>query len=124
MKHKGQMLIEVVVAVGILALVLVGITDLMTRSSRVLTYQRDREGAYAIAREILNDYRSGRDENPITFFDDVTGLSREVCVEGKKYGCEALVTEEVGGVLIDVSVYWNDGSNRYEIKLSQNLTEQ
>ncbi len=33
------MLIEIVVAIGIIGLVLVGVSDLMTRSSKVISFQ-------------------------------------------------------------------------------------
>ena len=122
MKKQGQMLVEVVVAVGILVLVLIGISDLMTRSSRLLSFQRDREEAYSIAKELLNTYRVDRDLNVDLFFATVGSLSRDICIVGKKYGCRVDKVDVTGGVILKATVYWNEGVNRYEISLDQLLT--
>lgn len=116
MKKNGQMLIEVVVAVGILALVLVGVSDLMTKSTRTLGYQKDRDEAYSIAREQLNRYREDRDKN-LTLSLGPTFL--EVCVPGKKYSCRVELLEVVGGMNVKVIVYWTEGVNKFEVSLDQ-----
>ncbi len=76
------MLIEIVIAVGILALVLIGVSDLMTRTQRVSTFQAKRDEANSVAKKILNDYRLQRDIDPETFATTVTGIDRAVCVDG------------------------------------------
>lgn len=124
MKNKGQMLIEVIVAVGILALVLIGVSDLMTRSARLLSFQRDRDEAYTIARELLNQYREERDQDQEYFFNNVSGLSREVCVVDKKFGCRVDISEAGGGILTKASVFWYEGGKKYEISLEQILTKK
>ncbi len=122
MKNKGQMLIEIVVAVGVLALVLIGVSDLMTRSARVSGYQAKRDEANSIARELLNDYRIQKENDPDNFEDIASGLSREVCVEGKDYSCLVTVTKNTGSVDLLVTVSWPDGNNILSISINQTLT--
>lgn len=123
MKYKGQMLIEIVIAVGILALVLIGVSDLMTRTQRVSTFQAKRDEANSVAKKILNDYRLQRDTEPETFASTVTGLDRDVCVEGLDYSCTATVTNVNGDVDISVVVSWVEGENTFSISTSQKLNE-
>jgi len=123
MKDSGQLLVEIVVAVGVLAMVLLSVTDLMTRSTRLLTYERDREGAYSMAREILNTYRKERDTDSTLFFQTVSGLSRDPCFADKKFGCEVVVTSLANGVDIKVNVFWIDKEKRYDIKIDQVLSK-
>ena len=65
---SGQMLIEVVIAIGIIALVLVGVSDLMTRSLRVVTFQKQRDEANAYLQKMQNDLKAQRDADPEGFF--------------------------------------------------------
>lgn len=122
-RSRGQMLIEVVISVGVLALVLIGVSDLMTRTQRVSTFQAKREEANSIAKSILNDYRLQRDADPVNFATNVAGLNRQTCVEGKEYSCNA-VAEVVGAdVSILITVSWVEGENTFSINLSQKLSE-
>lgn len=117
------MLIEIVVAVGVLSLVLIGVSDLMTRSQRVGTFQRQKDEANTIARSLLNEYRIQRDNDPDTFEDNVVGLSRDVCVSGKDYSCTVEVNKLSGAVEVIATVSWVDGVNTLSITLNQKLTD-
>lgn len=121
MKNKGQMLIEIIIAVGVLVLVLVGVSDLMTRSQRVSSYQGKRDEALSIAKEILNDYRLQKENDPQNFADTVIGLNRDVCVAGKDYSCTVTVTKNVTSVNLFVRVSWIDGANTLDVSLEQDL---
>lgn len=121
MKNKGQMLIEIIIAVGVLVLVLVGVSDLMTRSQRVSSYQGKRDEALSIAKEILNDYRLQKENDPQNFADTVIGLSRDVCVVGKDYSCTVTVTKNATSVNLFVSVSWVDGANTLDVSLEQDI---
>lgn len=117
------MLIEVVISVGVLALVLIGVSDLMTRTQRVSSFQAKREEANSIAKSILNDYRIQRDLNPDEFTSSVTGLNRETCIDGKDFSCNA-VTEVVNNdVNITIKVSWVEGENTFTVELNQKLSE-
>ncbi len=117
------MLIEIVISVGILALVLIGVSDLMTRTQRVSTFQAKRDEANSIAKEILNDYRLQRENDPVGFSTTVSGINRSTCVEGKDYSCIALVEEVSGDVDITVTVSWVEGENTFSVSLNQKLND-
>jgi len=117
------MLIEIVISVGILALVLIGVSDLMTRTQRVSTFQAKRDEANSIAKQILNDYRLQRDNDPDGFAASVTGINRQTCVEGKEYSCVALVESVNGDVDVTVTVSWVEGENTFSINLNQKLND-
>jgi type II secretory pathway pseudopilin PulG len=116
---RGQMLIEIVIAVGILALVLVGVSDLMTRSSKISTFQRKRGEAYEVAKTVINEYKLQRDNDPNVFQSSVAGIDREVCVAGKEFSCLATVTIEGSSVNIVVKVSWIEGLNTFSVSLNQ-----
>ncbi len=124
MTNKAQMLIEIVIAVGILALVLIGVSDLMTRTQRVSNFQAKRDEAVSIAKEILNDYRLQRDNDPDGFAELVTGLNKPTCIEGKNYSCVATVEDVAGDIDITVTVSWVEGENTFSINLNQKLNDQ
>lgn len=117
------MLIEIVVAVGVLALVLIGVSDLMTRSLRNSSFQVKRDEALSIAREILNDYRIEKENDPEIFESVVVGLNRDVCVDGKDYSCSVEVTKNNGSVDLLVTVNWPDGNNTLSINLKQTFND-
>lgn len=117
--NKAQMLIEIVIAVGVLALVLVGVSDLMTRSQIVSSYQRRSDEALSIAKKILNDYRTQKESDPSNFKDNVVGLDKQVCVEGKDYSCVVTITKNSNSVNLLIKVSWPEGSNTLNVSLDQ-----
>lgn len=122
-KNRGQMLIEIVVAVGILALVLIGVSDLMARSQRLSGYQTKRDEARSIAQSLLNDFRIQNQSDPEVFEAAVVGFSRDVCVTGKEYSCTAEITKNGGSVDILITVSWTDGNNTLSVKMEQKITK-
>ncbi len=120
-KSKGQMLIEVVIALGVLSLVLIGVSDLMTRSQRVGSFQAKRDEALSVARSLLNGYRIERDNDPVAFEAAVVGINRDICVDGKDYSCKVEVTKSTGLVDLLVTVSWPDGDSTLSINLHQSL---
>lgn len=121
MKSKGQMLIEVVVSIGILALVLIGVSDLMTRSQRQSEFQTKKDDAMEVAKSLLNDYRSQKEMDPVTFLDNVAGINRAVCIEGKDFSCVVEVTKGSSSVDLNITVSWVDGSNTLSINLKNTI---
>lgn len=118
---SGQMLIEVVVAIGIIALVLVGVSDLMTKSLSVITYQRQRDEALNILQKIQNGYKAMRDTDAEAFFNTVANTIIDPCEAGKNYKCTVLVDKQLNSVLITVTAEWSDGGKTYNLSLSQSL---
>ncbi len=128
--NKGQSLIEIVVAVGIIALVLVGVSDLITRSLSLASYQTKKNQAINIAQDQLNHFRKFKDQEPLIFFEKPSDYN--VCEPGfdtTKYTCAITYSNEVyeGGVIVGidmkVSVGWIDGNNNIMTELSQTLAK-
>lgn len=122
---RGQTLIEILVATGIIVLVLVGVADLITRSLGLSSYQAGKNKAEDIAKNQLNYYRHQRDLNPTIFFvDPQTNFSS--CVgtfDEVKYQC-TIIYDTVGlsdGVNMEVNIAWKDGDKSINTKLSQVL---
>lgn len=121
---SGQMLIEVVVAVGIIALVLVGVSDLMTRSLRLITYQKQRDEAMMILQKIQNDYKAQRDSDPDTFYQNAVNTTIDPCVAGKPYKCTVMMDKLPDSVIIDAKAEWSDGGNVISTSLRQILVRE
>lgn len=120
-KFSGQMLIEIIVAIGVIGLVLIGVSDLMVRSSRVVTFQKQKDEALVLIEGILNEYRGERDENPSLFYDNVTGETRDPCIDGKTYVCVVTINKTADTVDITVRAEWDDGGQVLSVSLSQSL---
>lgn len=68
--HSGQLLIEVVVATGIVVLVLVGITELMTYTIKTNRYNNFREKALATIQSDFRRCEIQSFDDQIAFFSD------------------------------------------------------
>jgi|SRR3989344_2220032 len=121
-KNKGVMLIEIVVAIGIIGLVLVGVSDLMTRSVSLVTFQKQKKEALTIITKKLNDYKVARDTNPDNFYATVVDSIVDPCVVNKPYKCLITVDKTVDAVKISITAQWQDGGRPYETSLSQSLS--
>jgi len=116
------MLIEIVVAIGIIGLVLVGVSDLMTRSVSLVTFQKQKKEALTIITKKLNDYKVARDTNPDNFYATVVDSIVDPCVVNKPYKCLITVDKTVDAVKISITAQWQDGGRPYETSLSQSLS--
>ncbi len=116
------MLIEIVVAIGIIGLVLVGVSDLMTRSVSVASFQKQKEEAITIIKKILNDYKSDRDTNPDGFYAAISGSIIDPCKDGLPYRCLVTVSKNSDSVTITVTAEWEDGGKTYKTALTQSLS--
>lgn len=108
------MLIEIVVAIGIIGLVLVGVSDLMTRSINVSTFQKQKDEAITIIKKMLTDKKTERDQNPVAFYDQwvdgTTTLPPDRCVpEIALYSCEVTVNKATEAIAITVRAEWQEG---------------
>ncbi len=118
---KGQMLIEVVVAIGIIVLILVGTSDLTTRSLRAVTFQKQKDEAVLILQKLLNDYRSQRDSDPAGFYSTVTSEVIDPCIAGKPYKCTVLVDKTADAVTLTAMADWDEGGKTLSVKLVESL---
>jgi Tfp pilus assembly protein PilV len=122
--ESGQSLLEIVVAVGIIALVLVGVSDLITRSLGLTSFQAKKNIAVNIAENQLTYCRQKRDLNPTDFFaspHDSCGSC--VDFDSDEYECQIAYdsTGITNGVNMTVSVTWQDGEKTITTQLSQLL---
>lgn len=122
-RASGQMLIEIVVAVGIIALVLIGVSDLMTRSSRSVTFQKQKDEAVTISQRLLNNYRVQRDSNPLAFYDGAGSSVLDPCISGKLYVCVVTMEKTADSVLVAVKVEWEDGGQTFSVSLLESLAK-
>ncbi len=117
-------------AVGIIAVVLVGVSDLISRSLSLASFQATKSEAISIAQNQLNHYRLVRDMEPTLFFTDPNPQARySDCVDNpneSKYVCSITYEyppESSNGVQMTVKVRWVDGEKTIDTILSQYLTK-
>ncbi len=135
--HKtfsGQSLIEIVVAVGIIAVVLVGVSDLITRSLGLASFQANKNIAVNIAQNQINHYRLVKDQEPASFFTTNVQALYGDCVgeniDPSKFECTILYNIESNDaeglpnlIRINVNIKWIDGDNEINTRLSQLLAK-
>ena len=131
---KGQSLIEIVVAVGIIMVVLVGVSDLISRSLSLASFQAGKNAATNIAQSQLNHFRQQKDLEPSVFFTGANLVTPSPCYnagvdfDDTKYICTVeFVNNEVSGVIesteITVNVEWKDGDKTINTRLTQTLVK-
>jgi len=116
-------LLEIVIAVGIIILVLVGVSDLITRSLGLSSFQAKKNIAINIAENQLTYCRQKRDLYPTDFFTNPQAVCG-TCVENiVGYECQIVYDTNgvVDGVNMTVSVTWSDGEKSITTQLSQLL---
>jgi|WetSurMetagenome_2_1015567.scaffolds.fasta_scaffold14158_2 type II secretory pathway pseudopilin PulG len=125
---KGQSLIEIVVAIGIIAVVLVGVSDIITRSLNLASFQANKSAATNIAQDQLNYYRKQRDLQPTIFFSTANpgGCSS---LTDSKFTCAIFYApsyDSKGNIIstnMSVTVSWMDGDKNLSLSLSQILNK-
>ena len=124
---SGQSLIEIVVAVGIIVVVLVGVADLISRSLSLSSFQANKNMAINVAQNQLNYYHQKRDLEPTKFFTSPNPDSDySICVDNPsptKFECtiDYDSTGITNGTKMTVNILWNDGNNVVNTTLSQVL---
>jgi len=118
-KPSGQMLIEVVIAVAVIALVLVGVSGLMTKSLRVISFQKEKDQAASLLQKIQNDYRRERDLDADGFFASIGESESVDC--GPIYACTVDFDVTVDSVLVTVTATWEDGEDELSVSSEQLL---
>ncbi len=90
-KSRGQSLFEVILAIAVLTLVLVGIVSLATSSVRNSTFSRNKTLGSKYAQEVSEWLRSERDRDRDVFINRADAIGVE-----KKYCLQALVWTNLG----------------------------
>lgn len=116
---KGQSLFEVVVAIGISALIITAIVALVTNSISNSTYSRNQSAADDYAQQLLEWLRGERDNNIQTFLNNIDpnllkGGSSVYCFEAlnwteptKKVPCTAGQDEIPGTIFLREANFTN-----------------
>lgn len=137
-KKSGQSLVEVVVAVGVMALLLTAVLSLISLSVKNSRLAKDRTKAANLAQEGIELMRTYRDlswtgllekaglnydlaEN-WTVETDWTGCSQENNVDDFFKRCVDIQTEGSEQVSIQVIVSWQEGSQIYQTVQTTNLS--
>lgn len=122
-KERGQTLIEMVIAIGLVSFVLVGLVAGATASLKSARLSRERNRATYLAQTELESARRDRDEDPETFFTTagVTGPTES----GTAPVYRITVTKTLVGTQMEVSVTvaWDDAGNTYQVVEETLLTK-
>lgn len=137
---RGQSLFELVVALGIGALVLVGLMRVSTTSINNIIFSRTQAQATRLAEEAAEWLREERDKDWDTFRDlrangiawclntlDWSQAQQPGCtgeIAGTSFARETTLTSDLSATKIDVlvRVYWTDNLGTHEVRLDSRLT--
>lgn len=71
MDEKGQILAEVVVAIGIIIIVLIGMSQLMSRTTKTIRRNTFKDAAASLVNDQIRWYKVQRDADTAAFFKNV-----------------------------------------------------
>lgn len=116
MRARGQSLIEVVVAVGILSVALIGVMAGVTAGLKGARISRERSYARLLADRKIESLRVSRAEDPTAFFV-ARATETEIDETPPGYTATTRYTLQQGGnrMFISVEVTWEDGENEYSV---------
>lgn len=130
---RGQSLFEVVVAVGLSALILAGVVSLSAGSVRTSSFSQNNAQATKLAQEAMEWLRSQRDAGWASFRDDHSGTSN-LCLSPIGWGgscpipgtifnrsvtLSVLDSDRVDAIVI---VTWKDAQGTHEVKTQTRFT--
>lgn len=106
--NNGQSLIEVLAALGIVALVILGIVKATTVSVKNANYSQSQTGAVSLAQKKISEIIFLKNAGPQGFFDSLPILTQEL-VEDDKYCIKTNVSlSDVKTATVKVYVYWSE----------------
>ncbi|KKT36345.1 MAG: hypothetical protein UW35_C0002G0020 [Candidatus Collierbacteria bacterium GW2011_GWF2_44_15] len=133
-KFRGQLLAEVVIAIGLLALILVGMSELITRSSATTRINKEKDEAGRVVEARLSYFRQQRSRDPVGLYnsiDDLFGSGFVDCggspwpiIAQYNFSCtQSFSLLSPGVVQIDVKASWtNKTTNDLSVTLSNIIT--
>ena len=134
-KSSGQIIAEVVMAIGFMALVLVSVSTLMSRSTATIRLDKQKDEANRAIGARLAYFKQERDRDATYFFDtivhDLDGGSFSSCSVGLweittqySFSCSERFTTVTSGVLAEVKASWtNKSTNDMSLVLSTIISE-
>lgn len=123
--NKGQTLVEIVVAIGVMGLILTSMVMVATIGIKTSRVAKERVEARHLMENRLEEVRRSRDTNPETFFGTGTYSDAPVLMgSNPEYSLTTTYTEIVPGEQyeITVDVTWVDGANDYNVSSSTYLS--
>jgi hypothetical protein len=116
MKYNlGQSLVEVVVAIGIVALVISGMVVLMTNSLGSKTRGFDRKKAVEMSGIVMEQLVSVKNNNPDSFWggylDTIAGEKTMKPQFSDEYKYNVTYVNKSGGVEVQVKINWKDSQS-------------
>jgi type II secretory pathway pseudopilin PulG len=133
--HSGQSLIEIVVALGIIVVVLVGVSDLITRSLSLASFQASKNEATNIAQDQLSYLKHEKELEPTAFFlrqdvqNGIGDCDNSINFDTEKFVCKLQFEYLYDGptrldaIIASAVVTWKNGDKEIVTKLSQTLVK-
>lgn len=123
--NSGQSLIEVVIAISVIAIGILAIAKVTTKSISNTTFARNKALATKYAQESMEEVRNLRDSQPATFF-----ISDTSCDDTQSLGTLVIFTLvrdcSLSGdgktMSVVVTVNWNDTGGDHQSRIQTDLT--
>lgn len=117
---SGQSIIEVIVALSLVLVVIVGLVTVTTRSIKNSSFARDQRIATKYAQESLENNRKLKEDDPNTFWQK-TGVETETL--GRFTRTITYFSTDANTMQITVLVTWQDSQGEHQSSLETSLTK-
>jgi Tfp pilus assembly protein PilV len=119
---RGQSIIEVVVALALVALVVLGLVKVSISSINNSAFARDQRAATKYAQEGIESTRQCKEEDEVAFWNSSCPVL--AAPSNTKFTRQITYTQiEEGKMQIDVIVSWTDSKGQHESNLTTYLTK-
>jgi len=120
--NQGQSMIEVVVALSLVVLVILGLVKVSVNSINNTAFARDQRAATQYAQEGLESARQCKEENEIAFWS--LSCPELTAPSDTKFTRQITYTQiEEGKIQIEVVVSWTDSKGEHQSNLTSYLTK-
>lgn len=120
--NKGQSIIEVVVALSLVVLIIVGLVKVSVSSINNTAFARDQRAATKYAQEGIENARQCKEENEVAFWNK--SCPELAAPTNTKFTRQITYTQiEEGKMQVDAVVNWTDGRGQHESNLTTYLTK-
>jgi len=118
--NSGQSIIEVIIALSLVVVVMVGLITVTTRSIKNSSFARDQRTATKYAQESLENSRKLKEDDPNTFWGK-TGEEEDIIGRFTRTITYSLV--DVNTMQIVALVTWEDSQGEHKSSLETSLTK-
>lgn len=120
--NQGQSMIEVVIALSLVVLVILGLVKVSVNSINNTAFARDQRAATQYAQEGLESARQCKEENEIAFWS--LSCPELAAPSDTKFTRQITYTQiEEGKIQIEVMVSWTDSKGEHQSNLTSYLTK-